>query len=168
MFSDTFRNSESKDTLFSSRSDYRLHGTSTVFLFSPPSEEGEEKERDFFRGKKIGSVDVAAAAAVLNSPSWKGRKKERKKEGKNRKERGREESRGRNSKRKTVRHSIIKRENECGNCGVLSRRHTEPRRRQFSTELVENERLFRVYEFLNPRCDVRTPSECVAASCTVC
>ena len=125
MFSDTFRNSESKDTLFSSRSDYRLHGTSTVFLFSPPSEEGVEKERDFFRGKKIGSVDVAAAAAVLNSPSWKGRKKERKKEGKSRKERGREESRGRNSKRKTVRHSIIKRENEYGNCGVLSRRHDD-------------------------------------------
>lgn len=90
MFSDTFRNSESKDTLFSSRSDYRLHGTSTVFLFSPPSEEGVEKERDFFRGKKIGSVDVAAAAAVLNSPSWKGRKKEKieKREGEKNREGG--------------------------------------------------------------------------------
>lgn len=52
MFSDTFHNSESKDTLFSSRSDYRLHGTSTVFLFSPPSEEGVEKERDFFPGEE--------------------------------------------------------------------------------------------------------------------
>lgn len=78
MFSDTFRNSELKDTLFSSRPDYRLHGTSTVFFFSPPSEEKEEEERegDFFRGKKIGSVDVAAA--VLNSPSWGERKKKKK------------------------------------------------------------------------------------------
>lgn len=107
MFSDTFRNSELKDTLFSSRSDYRLHGyVHGISLLS--SLAGGGKGRGiFFRGKKIGSVDVAAsAAALLNSPLWK----EKKKEEQNREERRIE----RNSKRKTVRHSIIKRENEYG------------------------------------------------------
>ena len=109
MFSDTFRNSELKDTLFSSRSDYRLHGyVHGISLLSSLAGGGRGKGRGiFFRGKKIGSVDVAAsAAALLNSPLWK----EKKKEEQNREERRIE----RNSKRKTVRHSIIKRENEYG------------------------------------------------------
>lgn len=53
-------------------------------------------------------------AAVLNSPLWKERRKGKKRGGERR-----IEEEGRNvSKRKTVRHSIIKRENEYG---VLSR-----------------------------------------------
>lgn len=109
MFSDTFRNSELKDILFSSRSDYRLHSyVHGISLLSSLAGGGRGKGRGiFFRGKKIGSVDVAAsAAALLNSPLWK----EKKKEEQNREERRIE----RNSKRKTVRHSIIKRENEYG------------------------------------------------------
>lgn len=80
MFSDTFRNSELKDTLFSSRSDYRLHGyVHGISLLSSLAGQGRGKGRGiFFRGKKIGSVDVAAsAAALLNSPLWKEKKKER-------------------------------------------------------------------------------------------
>ena len=78
MFSDTFRNSELKDTLFSSRSDYRLHGyVHGISLLSSLAGGGRGKGRGiFFRGKKIGSVDVAAsAAALLNSCGKKKRKK---------------------------------------------------------------------------------------------
>lgn len=111
MFSDTFRNSELKDTLFSSRSDYRLHGyVHGISLLSSLAGEGRGKGRGIFSGgrKLVLWMSPPPPPRFLIHPCGK---KERKKDKIEKREERRIE---RNSKRKTVRHSIIKRENEYG------------------------------------------------------
>lgn len=94
MCNDTFRNPELKDTLFSSRSDYRLHGTSTVYFSSFPSEEEDGGGwRIFFSGGRKLVLWMSPRFLIHPCEGKKEEKEKRGEEGGGGAEREREESR---------------------------------------------------------------------------